>query len=160
MITLEQIYLSRGDLEKIYKTSVGVTLWRAVRKEENGADTNPLDPDLKERELPNGRIRLPDVATYKDAAGVTCVRAEEQRGTSLTDKPGLFGHDSWDYVVIPAGTVIPNELIITKDHYIPRRKCWHYSISPNYDMPVTVFLRALDALACNAGIQLKSQRHA
>ena len=152
MITLEEIIISRGDMEKIYRSDISLTLWRAVNK--NGPKlTNPLHPDLKERILPNGRVRLADVSIYsKD--GVLFVKSEESRGTSLSDKEGLFGNKNWDYVVIPAGTTIPQELIITKDHHIPKRKSWHYSISPNYDMPVTKFLQALDQLAINAKIKL------
>ena len=57
-------------------------------------------------------------------------------------------------MIIPAGTVVPRELIITKDHYIPGKKSWHYSISPNFDMPVSKFLKALDQLAMNAKIKV------
>lgn len=102
---------------------------------------------------------MADVATYsKD--GVLYVKSEESRGTSLSDQKGLFGHKNWDYVVIPAGTVVPPELVITKDHYIPKKKSWHYSISPNFDMPVTKFLKALDQLAINAKIKLGARSHA
>lgn len=99
MITLEEIIISRGDLEKIYRSNISLTLWRAVNK--SGSQlSNPLYPDLKERNLPNGRVRLADVATYsKD--GVLYVKSEESRGTSLSDQEGLFGHKNWDYVVIP-----------------------------------------------------------
>ena len=51
------------------------------------------------------------------------------------------------------GTPIPQELILTRDHYMARKRCWHYSISPNVDMPIETFLAALDWLALNAGIQ-------
>lgn len=68
--------------------------------------------------------------------------------------------DLWEYVTIPKGTVIPDQLIITKDFYMARKQCWHYSISPNYDMEQTAFLAALDELACNAGIKLQVVKHA
>ena len=159
MITLEEIIISRGDIEKIYRSDISLTLWRAVNKSEVESITNPLYPDLKERELPNGRIRVADVATYtKD--GVLHVKSEESRGTSLSDINALFGRKNWDYVVIPAGTIVPPELIITKDHFIASKKSWHYSISPNYDMPVTNFLRALDKLAANAKIHIGNKKHA
>lgn len=152
MITLEEIIISRGDLEKIYRSDISLTLWRAINKSGH-RPSNPLYPDLKERSLPNGRVRLADVSTYsKD--GVLYVKSEESRGTSLSDKEGLFGHKNWEYVIIPAGTVVPRELIITKDHYIPGKKSWHYSISPNFDMPVSKFLKALDQLAMNAKIKV------
>ena len=152
MITLEEIIISRGDLEKIYRSDISLTLWRAINKLDDKS-LNPLYPDLKERTLPNGRVRLADVFTYlKD--GIVYVKSEESRGTSLSDKDGLFGHKNWEYVIIPAGTIIPRELIITKDHYIPHKKSWHYSISPNFDMPISKFLKALDHLAVNAKIKI------
>lgn len=154
MITLEQIIIARGDLEKIYRSDISLTLWRAINKAEASKNINPLYPDLIERTLPNGRLRLPDVATYLKN-GIAYVKSEESRGTSLSDIYGLFGDKNWDYVVIPAGTIIPKELVITKDHYIPKKSSWHYSISPNFDMPVTRFLRALDQLAINAEIIIK-----
>lgn len=61
--------------------------------------------------------------------------------------------------VIPKGTFVPKELIITKDHYIAKKKSWHYSISPNFDMPVSKFLNALDKLALNAKINIKVKSH-
>lgn len=155
MITLEEIIISRGDLEKIYRSNITLTLWRAVNKSGVQA-SNPLYPDLHERVLPNGRVRLADVSTYsKD--GILYVKSEESRGASLSDQEGIFGHKKWDYVVIPAGTVIPPELIITKDHQIPKKTYWHYSISPNFDMPVAKFLKALDQLAINAKIKLRAR---
>ena len=73
----------------------------------------------------------------------------------MVDRDVVFGIKNWEYFVIPAGTVIPNDLIITKDHYMPRKKCWHYSISPNFDMPKSRFTKALDMLAINAGIKIR-----
>lgn len=154
-ITLEEIIIARGDIEKVYRAEISVTLWRALRRVETSASSNPLHPDVELRVLPNGDIRNPDIETYIDkATGHRMVRAEEGKGTSVVDAPGIFGHTGWDYVTIPAGTFIPDELIITKDHYMPRKKCWHYSISPNYDMPEWQYLNALDKLAMNAGIKL------
>ena len=41
-----------------------------------------------------------------------------------------------------------------------RKKGWHYSISPNYDMPVEMFLAALDKLAKNAKNNIKAPKNA
>jgi Tse2 ADP-ribosyltransferase toxins len=126
-------------LESVSHDTDGDTVARTSHRW--GNNRNPLYPDLKERELPNGEIRLPDVATYKDrATNKTRVKAEEGRGTSSVDQLGIFGHRSWEYVMIPKGTRIPDALITTKDHYMPRKKCWHYSISPNQDMSEDEFL--------------------
>lgn len=158
MITLEEVIINRGNIEKIYKSNITLTLWRALNKSEKRS--NPLYPDLTPRQLPNGDIREADVRVYKDAkSGKDFVKSEEGVGTSVVDKEGIFGHKNWDYVTIPKGTTIPKELVITKDHFMARKGCWHYSISPNYDMPVQDFLTALDCLAVNAGIRMKVTKH-
>lgn len=150
-----------GRLEKIYRANISITLWRALNREEGVDSVNPLYPDIEPRVLPNGDVRKPDVDIYIDKkTGHRMVRAAEGMGASLADKPGIFGQNKWDYIVIPAGTFIPDELIITKDHYLTRRKCWHYSISPNYDMPEIKYLNALDQLAMNAGVELKVKKNA
>jgi hypothetical protein len=156
MITLEEIIISRGDIEKIYRAQVTLTLWRALNRDDMGKVKNPLYPDFEARKLPNGDVRSPDIKPFKHANGQIYVKAEEGVGTSLVDRDMVFGNKSWEYVVIPAGTVIPNDLIITKDHYMPRKKCWYYSISPNFDMQKNRFTKALDMLATNAEIKLRS----
>ncbi len=55
-------YFKRG-YRKIYRSDISLTLWRAVNKS-GGRTINPLYPDLKERTLANGRLRLADVSTY------------------------------------------------------------------------------------------------
>jgi Tse2 ADP-ribosyltransferase toxins len=77
------------------------------------------------------------------------------------DAPGMFGASGWQYLVIPEGTVIPSGLVVTRDHVmrIRGRSCWHYSISPNYSMPVSQYLLLLDQLAANAKIDLKRASH-
>lgn len=118
---------------------------------------NPLYPDFEPRELKNGDIRAPDVETYiNEETGSEHIKSAEGYGTSLVDKPGIFGKTKWEYITIPAGTAIPEELIITKEHYMPRKKCWHYSISPNQNMLKTNYKKALDQLATNAKIKLRS----
>ena len=63
MITLEEIIIKRGDIEKIYRSNIALTLWRAVNKSGNNGQ-NPLYPDLSEKVLPNGRIRLADMSKF------------------------------------------------------------------------------------------------
>lgn len=112
-----------------------------------------------QRVLPSGNIRDPDLEKEL-RNGVWYVKAEIGKGTSVVDKVGVFGYKKWGYVLIPAGTIIPKEIIITKDHYMQKKKCWHYSISPNYDMPEKDYLKALDILALNAGIKIRGRNHA
>ncbi|EHH2451433.1 hypothetical protein MPV89_004207 [Vibrio vulnificus] len=158
MITLEDIIIERGDVEKIYRSVHDLKLWRGLHNSDVGR-ANPLYPDFYRKVLPNGDIREPDVTIVKGSDGKERVLSEEGVGTSLVDKEGIFGFKNWQYFVIPAGTHIPEELLITKDHYIPRKKCWHYSISPNFDMPKEKLVEALDKLAYNAGIRTKVAKH-
>ncbi|MEM5545171.1 hypothetical protein [Pseudoalteromonas fuliginea] len=159
MITLEQVIISRGDIEKIYRAEKKLTLWRGLHNSEVDNKLNPLYPDFYSKQLPNGDIRAPDVTIIKEGSKEV-VLSEEGVGTSLVDKEGIFGYKNWEYFVIPKGTHIPSELIITKDHYMARKKCWHYSISPNFEMPLDRFIEALDKLAYNAGIKIKGAKHA
>lgn len=147
MKTIEDILISRNELEKIYLGKTTLHLWRAVRKDE--PSTGILHPELKQRDMGRGRIRQPDVETYtKD--GCIWVRAKLGMGVSLLDRANVFAGGVWEYFVIPSGTVIPASLIITKDHFIKRYSATHYSVSPNYDMPSSRYIHLLDDLARNA----------
>lgn len=157
MITLEDILIERGEIEKIYKGKTDLKLWRGLNVDDDRV--NPLYPDLEQRILPSGNVRDPDVERFT-RNGVVYVKAEVGKGTSTVDKEGIFGYKNWEYLVIPAGTIIPDDLLITKDHYMQKKKCWHYSISPNYDMPEKQYLTALDKLAMNAGIELRRKKGA
>jgi len=160
MITLEQIIIERGDIEKIYRSEKELTLWRGLHNSEVKLKLNPLYPDFYKKELSNGSIREPDVSIITDkVTGLETVLSEEGVGTSLVDQKEIFGNKNWQYFVIPKGTNIPQELVITKDHYMPRKKCWHYSISPNYDMSKANLTNALDKLAYNAGIRTRVEKH-
>ena len=119
MITLEEIIISRGGIEKIYRSQIALTLWRALNRGNIRKAHNPLYPDFEARKLPNGDIRSPDIEPFEHSSGQMYVKAEEGVGTSLVDQDMIFGSKNWEYVVIPAGTIIPGELIITKDHYMP-----------------------------------------
>ena len=96
-----------------------------------------------------GRIRQPDVETYTKH-GCQWVRAKVGMGVSLLDRKNAFPGGGWEYFVIPKGTEVPAGLVITKDHYIARYSATHYSVSPNFDMPASQFIRLLDILAMNA----------
>lgn len=147
MRTLEDILISRNELEKLYTGSITLHLWRAVRKGEGPAGV--LHPELEKRDMGRGRIRQPDVETYTKN-GCQWVRAKVGMGVSLLDRKNAFPGAGWEYFVIPKGTEVPAGLVITKDHYIARYSATHYSVSPNFDMPASQFIRLLDILAMNA----------
>lgn len=149
MKTLEAILIGRGDLDAIYSGDSGLHLWRAIHKE--GGGKNPLYPDFHRRVV-RGTVRNPDI-TVREIGGVEYVEAELTKGTSLFDKQGTFGHKYFEYFEIPAGTVIPNGLIIIKGEFNQKYQATHYSICPNHRMRKTEFVALLDILALNAQSQ-------
>lgn len=112
---------------------------------------NPLYPDFYPR-MVRGSLRRPDI-TIKEIGGIEYVEAELDKGTSLFDKSGTFGFKNFDYFEIPAGTEIPNGLIIIKGEFNQKYNATHYSICPNYRMRKDYFVNLLDRLAMNARIQ-------
>lgn len=150
--TLEDMLISQGALDRIYKGSAELYLWRALRKESSGSG-NPLYPefDVKVIKRRDGSVqrRLPDMET-EDKDGETYVFPVIGKGTSLFDKEGAFGNTFWVYFRIPKGTFIPEGLIITKDEFNSKYNATHYTISPNYRMTKSDFLRLLDDLRRNA----------
>jgi hypothetical protein len=155
MKTLENILISRGDLDLIYDGKAGLNLWRAIHKDNKGK--NPLYPDFYPRVI-RGSIRRPDI-TIKEIGGIEYVEAELVKGTSLFDKSGTFGFKNFDYFEIPAGTEIPVGLIIIKGEYNQKYEATHYSICPNYRMRKDLFISLLDKLAMNAQFQKRKNRN-
>lgn len=147
ILTIEQMLISRGEIGRIYKGETSLHLWRSLNKSSNMK--NPLYPDFEKRVLPDGRERAADIDTVS-INGILHVKAELGKGISLFDKEGTFGCDNWTYFIIPKGTVVPSGLIIVKDFYNKRYNATHYSISPNYIMPKSKFVKLLDELAFHA----------
>lgn len=158
MRTIKTMLIELGQLERLYTGKTTLYLWRGLSHQDYRE--NPLYPDFQSRALKTGQTRAADVTVTTDHQGVDYVIAEVGRGTSLTDKFGIFGTRDWDYVSIPAGTEIPAELSITKDYFWEKKRCWHFTISPSYNMPVALFIAALDQLALNARIQSQAKRNA
>lgn len=148
MKTIENLLISRGELDRIYNTGrLKLFLWRSLHANVKAA--NPLYPDFDPREIRADILRAPDVEV-RESGGIPYVIARLGQGTSLFDRPGVFGEKNWIYFEIPEGTDIPHGLIITKDAYNPKYRATHYSLSPNYTMPKSQFIRLLDQLANNA----------
>lgn len=164
--TVESVFLDLGELTRVYNSDreLTVSLWRALRTDVKTG--GPLYPDFYRREIRAGKFRQPDV-TVREIGELECVipkvykkRPEDvwkAQGTSLFDRPDTFAGNSWQYFEIPAGTKIPEGLIIIKDDYNERFRATHHSIVPNRAMPLTEFRRLLDQLARNA-IGMKEQR--
>lgn len=154
MRTIEQLLISKGELERIYTGTPSLYLQLAVHK--TSITSNPLYPDFENREIRPGIIRPADIKTIK-IGGIVYVEAKLGKGVSLFDKANVFGSKRWTY--FEKGTVIPYGLIITKDGFNPEFDATHYTISPNYTMPKKIFIQLLDTLAKNARIRQEELRN-
>lgn len=150
METIENLLISRGELDRIYVGQVKLYLWRSLHK--SIKSRNPLYPDFDPRQIRAGVVRLPDVEV-ETIQGVELVIAKLGKGTSLFDRQNVFEGTSWAYFEIPKGTEIPYGLIITKDSFNTKFKATHYTISPNFTMPKIQLIKLLDKLAENAQTQ-------
>jgi hypothetical protein len=155
MKTLENILVSRGELDSIYDGQSGLNLWRAMHKDSTGK--NPLLPDFYPR-MVRGSLRRPDIV-IKEIGGVEYVEAEVAKGTSLFNKAGAFGFKNFDYFEIPSGTEIPVGLIIIKGEFNKKYGATHYSICPNFRMRKDLFVSLLDRLAINAQFQKRKRKN-
>lgn len=112
----------------------------------NPNNSNPIFfPILKSFLLSEGRVRDVDIKTFtkNGELWVDC----KTGGISLFDALG-FPVKSWEYFKLSFDMAkIPKGLVITKDSWHKKFKCFHYTIRPNWDMPVTKFCVLLDELA-------------
>lgn len=94
MKTIESLLISRGELDRIYTGQLTLFLWRSLHT--NVTAVNPLYPDFDPREVRAGVLRAPDVEV-KSVGGIPYVIARIGQGTSLFDKPSVFGEKDWTY---------------------------------------------------------------
>ena len=140
----DSYFINKRALGELFdsKFPLNLHLWRGQKPAEKG---NPvLYPTLKAFLLSNGKRREPDIDTY-EKNGTTWVKATSG-GVSLFDALGV-PNSKWKYYRLPAGTDIPHGLVITKDSFNPRHNATHYSLRPNWDMPLKKFLMLLDQVA-------------
>jgi hypothetical protein len=139
----DEFFINKRELGELFDSSYSleINLWRGQKREFRGSPA--LYPILKSFKLSNGKVRKPDIDTYmkNGALWVNC----KSGGVSLFD---VFGVpvQKWDYYRLPAGVKIPHGLVITKDSFNKIHGATHYSIRPNWDMPVSKFCMLLDEL--------------
>ncbi len=142
--TEDEYFINKRALGELFDSTyaLNVNLWRGQKPDQRGAP--PLYPILKAFKLSNGRTRNPDIATYTKGGElwVNC----KSGGVSLFDLLGV-PVKRWDYYCIPAGTKLPRGLVITKDTFNSNFGATHYSVRPNWDMPVSRFCMLLDDLS-------------
>jgi hypothetical protein len=135
-------------------SSVEVDLYRSLRNEHypDGTVINEkpaaavLYPDFEPRLLPSGKRRAADVEVTPDKN-----RVKAGGGTSLFDRPNVFKSKGWVMFEIPAGTVVPDSLVVRPTGYNTTLRATHYQIESRAElMQIDAFKGALDNLARNA----------
>lgn len=100
--------------------------------------------------LSNGRPGQADVK-IELKNGVKWVSVKQQpRGISTFDRAGLPEGKDWEYYRIPKGTELPIGLAIVKDQFNTKFQSTHYTIAPEYDMPLEQFKTLLRRFAAVA----------
>lgn len=138
----DQFFIRKRELGELFDSTypLEINLWRG----NNPHNKNPiLYPILKSFLLSNGRLRKEDIKTYtrNNELWVDATSG----GISLFDKRGI-PVKSWEYFMLKARVKIPLGLVITKDDWKENFGAHHYTIRPNWDMPVKTFCTLLDDL--------------
>lgn len=141
----DEYFIEKRQLGELFDSqfALEVNLYRGRNPNNNDPTLYPI---LKSFLLSNGRLRKEDIRTYSKGGEVwvDC----KSGGISMFDKKGIPVR-SWEYFYLKIGTKLPLGLVITKDEWNDRFKAIHYTIRPNWDMPVTKFCMLLDELSSN-----------
>ena len=139
----DEYFIKKRELGELFDSAfdLQINLWRGDNPHN---DHSIFYPILKAYLLSNGKLRKEDIKTFK-RNGELWVKCKTG-GISLFDRKGV-PVKSWEYYLLKAHTKIPHGLVITKDEYKESLEATHYTIRPNWDMPVTKFCRLLDELA-------------
>jgi len=139
----DQFFIEKRELGELFdsKFNLNVNLFRGS----NPNNKDPvLYPILKSFLLSDRRLRKEDIKTYTKG-GELWVNSKSG-GVSLFDAKG-HPVKSWEYYLLAINIKIPHGLVITKDKFHKKFKCYHYTIRPNWDMPVSKFCMLLDELS-------------
>ncbi len=138
---------------------IDVAMFRSVRKEEypNGTvvDGKAVDGVLYPSFDPTpitggpkkGEVREADVRKESTEEGIFVMPGG---GTSLFDKPDVFGTKYWCRFDIPVGTTFDDSLKLRGPDWHSKYNANHYQIEPKNRMRLDAFKGALDNFARNA----------
>lgn len=141
---LREILVARGEVQRLFEGTVPINLWRALNRTRPGG---VFDFVTEAFVLSNGRPRPADITTELRRGVPWVLITERPRGVSTFDKPGVPRGRDWDYFRIPAGTVLPEGIVIVKDEFNSSFGATHYTIAPAHDMPLQQFRFLLEQLA-------------
>jgi len=112
---------------------------------------NATSPRLNQLRIPPKEGTI-DIEIYeKEVNGEKMIYVDSTSGgISTFDAPLPSKNKKVRWWKIPAGTIIPHGLSITKDHTIESINITHYTIRPLNDMPLTEYEKLLHILAQKA----------
>jgi hypothetical protein len=137
--------IAADEIDRYFGGRAPVTLWRAKR-----ADPREHMFSLVEQPIvrPGGKLRPADIKIEIGPDGQEWVWARYYPGgISTFDKRNVFKGYQWEYYRIEAGTVMPPGLAIVRDGYNRAYGATHYTIAPDWDMPLSQFKGLLSELA-------------
>lgn len=156
---LKDIYSDAGLPGKFFEGATPTTLWRAQSRQDFKKQVFVMQPHpgYVKKDKDTGKVlktRLADVEIVERhgkqiVKGCRCVKGD-YRGISVFDTKVTWLGPNWINYEIPEGTEIPENLAVTKDHYIKAHKATHYTLAPKDDMPLELFLASLKVVADKA----------
>src|SRR5688572_24210574 len=155
---LKKIYSENGLADRFFEGSIPIELWRAQSSADFKKEVFIMQPHPGYKKLNEKgeviRTRLPDVKIVERngkqiVLGCRCVKGDH-RGISVFDVQVTWLGAQWINYRIPAGTPIPENLAVTRDHSIPSYKATHYTLAPKDDMPLELFIQSLKVVATKA----------
>ena len=149
---LKSIFKQAGLADRFWDEATPVDLWRLQKKTDFDKNTMVLQPHEGSAE------REPDVRVIERdgrqvVLGCRCVKGE-YRGVSTFDrKVTWFGSKTAKHFTLPANTLIPPGLAVTKDSK-NQHGAYHYTVAPKDDMPLDLFLQCLRSMADAAQLSI------
>jgi len=136
---LRDVLVELGEVERLIGRCHSLDLWRAIDASEAKDLFRLVENDIVRAP---GKISQADI-TIRDYRGEKWVYCRDfPRGVSTFDRAGVFRGDKWKYYKIPAGTMLPEGIVIVRDFYNLRYGATHHTIAPERDMALRQF-RAL-----------------
>jgi len=145
---LKHIYKQAGRAGRFWDEATPADLWRLQKKTDFDKNTMVLDPHPGSDTRP-ADVKVEERDGRQVVLGCRCIKGEF-RGVSTFDmKVTWFGGKTGQHFKLPANTLIPAGLAVTKDSK-NQHGAYHYTIAQKDDMPLDLFLQHLRSMALAA----------